>query len=246
MMVKISIALILALLCSAPALAEHPMITDDTGTQGKGKYLLELNTGFSTKKIDANGGMAAAFTCGIADNVDLGFAPPYQWAPEKGIGDITVEVKWRIFEAERSGWSLALKPGLSIPTGDERKGLGNGAVSGGVMVIVTKAAQHRAVHGNVGYTRNAYGLKSDADASRLDIWHASVAAEMHVTEKLRSVADIGIDTNPDKSANTHPVYLVGGLIYSVTEDFDLDVGLKGGLDHAITGTMFLAGLTVSM
>ncbi len=245
-MVKISIALILALLCSVPALAEHPMMTDDTGTQGKGKYLLELNTEFSTENITANGGMAAALTWGIADTIDLIVAPPFQWAPAKGIGDVAVQVKWRIFDAERSGWSLALKPGFSIPTGDERRGVGNGAVSGGVMVIVTKASQHRAVHGNVGYTRNAYGLKSDADASRLDIWHASVAAEMHVTEKLRSVADIGIDTNPDKSSNTHPVYLVGGLIYSVTEDFDLDVGVKGGLDHAITGTMFLAGLTVNM
>jgi hypothetical protein len=245
-MVKKSIALILALLCPLPALAEHPMITDDTGTQGRGRYLLELNCGFSTEQIDANGGMAAALTLGIADNIDLIVAPPYQWAPAKGIGDIPVQVKWRIFDGEQSGLSFALKPGFSIPTGDEKKGAGNGAFSGGVMVIVTQKTKQGDLHGNVGYTRNAYALASDTELSRLDIWHASLAAEIHVTEKLRSVADIGIDTNPDKSSNTHPVYLVGGLIYSVTENFDLDVGVKGGLDHAITDTMFLAGLTVSM
>jgi hypothetical protein len=245
-MVRKSIVLILTFLWSVPALAEHPMITDDTGTQGKGKFLLELNTGFSIEKIEANGGMVGALTWGIADNVDLGVAPPFQWAPAKGIGDITAEVKWRIFEAEQSGLSLALKPGFSIPTGDEKKGLGNGAFSGGVMVIVTKEAKQGDLHCNVGYTRNAYGMKSDADLSRLDIWHASAAAEIHIMEKLRSVVDIGIDTNPDKTSNTHPVYLIGGLIYSVTDDFDLDVGVKGGLNHVITDTMFLAGLTVNM
>ena len=245
-MVKKCIVLILTFLWSVPALAEHPMVTDDTGTQGKGKFLLELNTGFSTEKIEDNGGLAGALTWGIADNVDLDVAPPYQWAPAKGIGDITVEVKWRIFEAERSGWSLALKPGLLIPTGNERKGLGNGAFSGGVMVIVTKEAKQGDLHCNVGYTRNAYGLTSDADVSRRNIWHASAAAEIHMTEKLRSVVDIGIDTNPDKTSNTHPVYLVCGLIYSVTEYFDLDVGVQGGLNNTISDTMFLAGLTVSM
>jgi hypothetical protein len=236
----------MTLLWSIPALAEHPMITDDTGTQGKGNYLLELNTGFSTEEVETGGGMVATLTCGMADNVDLCVTLPCQWSPAKGIGDIPVEIKWRIFEAEQNGLSLALKPGFSIPTGDEKKGLGNGAFSGGMMVIVTKAAQHSALHCNVGYTRNAYGLKSDAEASRMDIWHASIAAEIHLTKKLRSVADIGIDTNPDKTSNTHPVYLVGGLIYSVTEDFDLDVGVKGGLDHALPDMMLLAGLTVSL
>ena len=67
-----------------------------------------------------------------------------------------------------------------------------------------------------------------------------------MTEKLCTVADIGIDTNPDKTSNTHPVYLVGGLIYSVTEYFDLDVGVQGGLNNTISDTMFLAGLTVSL
>ena len=106
MMVNKSIALILALLCSAPAFAGHPMITDDTGTQGRGRYLLEFNCGFSTNNIDANGGMAGALTLGITDNVDLSVAPPYQWAPAKGIGDIPVQVKWRIFGGEQSGLSF--------------------------------------------------------------------------------------------------------------------------------------------
>ncbi len=246
LMFKKCMILILALLWSVPAFGEHPMVTDDTGTQGKEKFLLELNCGFPTEKIETNGGMAGALTWGIADNVDLDVAFPYQWAPAKGIGDMLAEVKWRIFDDDRSGLSLALKPGLLIPAGDERKGLGNGAFSGGMMVIVTQAAKKRAIHCNVGYIRNAYGLKSDAEVSRKDIWHASIAAEIRMTEKLCTVADIGIDTNPDKTSNTHPVYLVGGLIYSVTEDFDLDVGVQGGLNNPITDTLFLAGFTVSM
>ncbi len=237
---------ILAIFCSTPAFAEHPMITDDTGTQGKAKYLLELNSGFSTEERDADGGLAAAFTWGIADNVDFCVGLPYQWLPANGLCDLPVEVKWRILECDENGLSLALKPGFSIPSGDEKKGLGNGTFTGGLMVIATKAWKQGAVHSNLGYIRNGYGLKSDAEVSRKDIWHASIATEIHITENLRSVVDVGIDTNSDKSSDVHPIYFIGGLIYSVTEDFDIDFGVNRPLNKSLPHTMFLAGVTVNL
>jgi hypothetical protein len=69
--------------------AAHPLITDDAGTQGKGKYLFELNgqTGNETERsadgIGANGTakeketeLRAALTYGINDNVDLILTTP--------------------------------------------------------------------------------------------------------------------------------------------------------------------------
>ncbi len=244
--IKIGMVMILAIFCSVPAFGEHPLITDDTGTQGNAKYLLELNSEFSTKKIDAGGGMAAALTLGIADNLDLCVGFPYQWCPLNGMSDLPVEVKWRMFECDENGLSFALNPGFSIPSGDEKQGLGNGAFTGGLMLIVTKAWRQGAVHSNIGHTWNAYGLKSDAELSRKDIWHASIATEIHVTENLRSVFDVGIDTNPDKSSDRHPIYFIGGLIYSVTENLDIDFGVKQLRNKAIPDTMFLTGLTVNL
>ncbi len=60
------------------AFAAHPLITDDTGTQGKGKFQVEVNSEFGYDKETADGvvtkekaGKAATFiSAGIADNSD--------------------------------------------------------------------------------------------------------------------------------------------------------------------------------
>ncbi len=260
-MIKKSSAITLALLWSLPAFAAHPLITDDTGTQGKGKFQLELNgqyttdheheDGFYTK--ESGGNVTTALTYGIADNIDLVVGLPWQWSSlleggsiisnDKGIGDTSVEIKWKFFECKPHEVSLALKPEVTFPIGDEQKGLGNGRVSEGVMLIATKEWKHRALHCNVGYFHNSYGLELDNATFKQNIWHASVAAEVHMTNKLRSVADFSLDSNNEKAPDPNRAFLLGGLIYSLMEDFDLDIGVKAGLNHAETDKTVLFGIT---
>lgn len=59
---------------------------------------------------------------------------------------------------------------------------------------------------------------------------------------MRLVANIGIETNEEHSEDTHPVFLIGGMIWGVSENFDLDLGLKCGLNDAETDTALLAGV----
>lgn len=130
--------LFVMLAAAGPALAAHPLITDDTGTQGKGRFQLELNGEVSRDKETLDGvntredaGEAAAvFSIGTTDNVDIVVSLPWVWsrlkevgalvADEAGPGDVGLEVKWRFLA--RGGFSLALKPGITLPTGDEEKG----------------------------------------------------------------------------------------------------------------------------
>ena len=260
-MIKKLSAITLAFLWSLPAFAAHPLITDDTGTQGTGKFQLELNGEFSTDHEHENGiftnetrgNVTSALTYGIADNIDIVVGFPWQWnslldgatiiSNDKGIGDTSVEVKWRFFESKPDEVSLALKPEVTLPTGDEQKGLGNGRVSEGVMLIATKEWEHRALHCNVGYFHNSYGLEQDNAAFKQNIWHASIAAEVSMTEKLRSVADFSLDSNNEIAPNPCRAFLLGGLIYSLTKDFDLDIGVKAGMNHAETDKSFLVGIT---
>ena len=261
MIIKFS-AMLLALLWSAPAFAAHPLVTDDTGTQGTGKFQMELNVESSrdeeneagiTQK-ETGGIVTAALTYGIVENVDIIVGLPWQWSTlkeggnmisnDKGIGDTSVDVKWRFLECKDHELSLALKPGLTIPTGNTAKGFGNGKISGGMMLIATKEWQHGAVHCcNVGYTHNSYGQDHDYETLKQDLWHASLATEIKMTAKLRSVADVGLDSNNEKTPDTNPVYILGGLIYSVTENFDLDVGVKAGMNHTERDRTVLAGFT---
>ena len=99
------------------------------------------------------------------------------------------------------------------------------------------------MHCNVGYTHNSYGQDHDYETLKQDLWHASLATEIKMTAKLRSVADVGLDSNNEKTPDTNPVYILGGLIYSVTENFDLDVGVKAGMNHTERDRTVLAGFT---
>jgi len=89
---------------------------------------------------------AAALSYGIVDNIDLVLSLPYLWGKEKendivvydedGIGDASLEAKIKVFEKE--GFSLALKPGISFPTGDDDKGLGTGKFGGQVFSLLPR------------------------------------------------------------------------------------------------------------
>ncbi|MCF8383029.1 MAG: transporter [Chlorobium sp.] len=262
MLKKISLvtATAASLLSATPVFAAHPLITDDSGTQGKGKVQIELNSEFAWNRTDDNGvkmkedtgETALALSFGIAENIDLVVGIPFAWytirenglriADDNGIGDMSLEIKFRVYENEESGLSLAVKPGISIPTGDEQQGFGSGEFSPGITLIATHEGDFGALHANVGYSRNNYKNDDDDAVSSDDIWHASIAAELNMTDRLRTVANIGVETGEEITSDTHPVFLVGGLIYSVSENLDLDIGLKCGLNDAETDSALLAGL----
>jgi len=184
--------------------AAHPLITDDAGTQGKGKVQIEINSEFSRDKekedgviIKERGGeLATIISYGITDNADIVLGIPYQWfrikedgdtvEKEDGISDMSLELKWRFFE--KDGLSLALKPGITLPTGDEDKGLGTGRVTYRLFFITTKEIEPWAFHLNLGYIRNENKVDE-----RKDLWHLSLASEVEVIKDPKAVANIGIE-----------------------------------------------------
>jgi hypothetical protein len=226
----------------ANSYAAHPLITDDTGTQGTGKFELEVNVEYSNDNGGSTIQFAATLSSGIRENIDLVIGTPYQflrtrdddggWATEDGISDILLELKWRFYE--KDGLGFALKPGIILPTGDEDKGLGDGKPAYSLFFVTTKEIDPLILHFNLGYIKNRRELR--------DIWHYSLAGEYKVTKPLTIVANIGGETNPDRESNVHPVFLVGGIVYSLTENLDIDFGIKIGLNKAEADYTLLAGI----
>jgi hypothetical protein len=70
-----------------------------------------------------------------------------------------------------------------------------------------------------------------------------VAATVDVMKELKLVGDFGGETNPDRSSNTPPVYILGGFIYSPSENFDIGLGVKGGLTESETDIAVRGGIT---
>jgi hypothetical protein len=237
------------LFCSTAAFAAHPLITDDTGTMGTGKAQLEINgeyghdkeDGVTTKTTQGD----ACFSYGLSESVDLVIDLPYLHYREKtedatvsenGFSDTAIEVKWRFYEHD--DLSLAIKPGLTLPTGDDDKGLGAGKTTYSLFFITTKEMDPWAVHLNFGYIRNENTLDEEKN-----IWHASIASTVALTEKLTAVANLGVESNTDKLAGTDPAFALAGLVYALSEEVDLDCGIKYGLNDPETDRTVLAGLT---
>ena len=52
-----------------------------------------------------------------------------------------------------------------------------------------------------------------------------------------------MQTNIARNFNTDPAFLLGGLVYSITEHVDIDAGYKYGLTKPEVDHTVLAGLT---
>lgn len=222
--------------------AAHPLITEDTGTQGEGRWQLEANaestrgerTGARVRGFQP----AATLSYGFAENADLQLTQP--WRREETAGMVTkgpldsaIDVKWRFFQ--KGALSAALKPGLTLATGDDSEGLGAGRSGWGTLLILSYQPGALAAHAHAGYRRNRNRL-----GERESLTHFSAAVTCEVG-KLKLVADLARNTNPDPAATDDERYLVLGAIWAARPDFDLDFGIKLGHDSAVLERALLFG-----
>lgn len=233
---------------SVAAQAAHPLITEDTGTQGTGRAQLELT--FERAHDHENGvrehawRYAATYAYGWRDTMDAIVTVPYQRlrvddgtvTEAGGIGDVGLDLKWRFYE--RGTWSAALKPGLVFPTGDETEGLGAGRRQVGAYLIGSVDLAPWGLHLHYGQRRN----RNDV-GERERIRHVSFAAVREIGS-MRLVVDMGKDTAADPSVSRDPTFILGGIIVALGDDVDLDAGYKQALNDAEVDGTWLAGITL--
>jgi Putative MetA-pathway of phenol degradation len=229
--------------------AQHPLITDDAGTLGKGRSQIEINAEYGSDEdngtVQHTTPAVSAFTYGLSDTVDVSIGVPYLWTSTgesatttslNGFGDMAITAKWRFYE--KDGVGFALKPGITLPTGDKDKELGTGRMTYSLFFIATRETGPWAFHLNLGYIAN----ENEID-QRVPIWHVSVATEVEVAKGLKLVVNTGIQRNTEKDSNANPAFLLGGVVYSITDDIDIDAGYKYGLTRPEVDHKVLAGVT---
>lgn len=222
-------ALAALLLAAAGAThAEHPLVTDDINTQGKGGWQLELNG----ERRQA----AAVASYGAREDVDVQLGVPWEDSGTKqGMGDLALDLKWRFYES--GPLKAGIKPGVTFPTGRSEDGLGSGRVTWGAIGALTYDAGRAELLANVAYRHNRNTV-----GERKDLARASAAVLPKVTQALRLVLDVAYETNPDPAADGWLRQAVVGFIYSVHKDFDIDAGYRRSSDPAID-RRYLFGLT---
>lgn len=152
----------LTLLPATLAFAAHPLITEDTSTQGQGNGQLEFTLEYGhDEAADAEedaADFAVVFSYGLRDNLDLMLTFPFSRADTladgettavQGLGDIGLDAKWRFLES--GPLSVALKAGASFATGDETQGLGAGKSNRGANLVASYETAQRGGHLHLGF-----------------------------------------------------------------------------------------------
>lgn len=222
----------------------HPLITEDTGTQGARNGQIEITGEWADDYEDGETVQPnMVLSYGLTDNLDLVVGVPHSrivsdteegTITEEGLNDVGLDFKWRFYE--EGVISFAIKTGVTFPTGDETRGLGTGETTYSAFFVSTVAQAPWAFHLHLGYIANKNVIGEEED-----IWHASYAVEREFGP-LKLVADLGTETNPDQSSEIKPAFLILGLIYNVVENFDIDLGYKKGVTDTETDRAWLAGV----
>lgn len=236
---------------SLTALAAHPLLTEDTGTQGTGRYQLELTHDLSYTKYDSTDTrdqrINAVLSLGLTDNLDVIASLPHERQTDRlaatdstvqGFADMEIAAKWRFYD--EGALSFALRPGLGLPTGNDDKGLSAGHVTPSLFAVMTYAGEPWTFHVHLGYTRNIH----DGTDERNHIYHASVAAEYVLGESLLLVGDASVESSAGRSGYPNAGSMVLGLVYSVTPNLDIDFGYRKGLTQPAEDSAWLTGLAI--
>jgi hypothetical protein len=238
----LALATVSALVATTAARAAHPLLTEDTLTQGAGNAELEL--GMSWTRVDADRFFLfqPQLSYGLLPTLDLIVQP--QWLVDRtatagspsGFGDTLLDAKWHFYGDPPL--SFAMRAGITLPTGDQGRGFSSGKPSGHALLVTTIDAAPFTIDANAGYVRNL-----TVPGLRRDLYHVSAAAVFATKTSLSLVADIGFDSNPDSSRSTWPGFLLAGMIYTLQAGLDVDVGYQTRLNHAAPAQQWLLGIT---
>jgi hypothetical protein len=230
------------------AMAYHPLVTDDTGTQGATGQQLEVGYDWSRTKGAGLSETARAvpftYTYGVRDNLDVFAGVVRQTDPSTGWSNVGIGAKWRFYDNEASKLCLGLKPELLLPVSrtDEAKGLGHGEAAYGLTLILSQETGFGEIHGNLAVARVNYADAGITD--RKTLYRLSVAPVWVVSEAWKLAVDLGLQTNPDRSQDSTMAYVELGAVYSPSKDLDLSLGVIRDLnDGPVTTTSAVLGLT---
>lgn len=143
------------------ALAGPPFRTDDPEPVEYQHWEVYIATMYQREQ----GGTSATaphleINYGVVPNVQLHMIAPMEYAKATGepavygFGDMELGVKWRFYNDEASKFMIGAFPLLEVPTGDDKKGLGNGDPQLFLPIWLQKAWGPWQTYGGGGYWFN--------------------------------------------------------------------------------------------
>ncbi len=244
-----------ALLVPGPTWAAHPLITDDSGTQGPGGVLVESNVNYLKDNQFKSTTVPVNVTAGIGETIDLEMDAPYLWlnpspstgSSESGFGDVLFKFKHRFIEREqkdgeggRLEQSFAYQILYSQPTGNEERGLGAGTAWWGVRMISTTEWNTVEIDANVVYESSGKALRL-GNFTFDDAVIVSIAAKFEQRRPWEPVVELAATRASGTDGVTRIVTGLVGLMYEPSEKYYIDAGVLVGLNRDSPDYGLLAG-----
>jgi len=225
--------------------AAHPLISEDTGTQGAGHAELELGASF----VLVDGGHVFEFdpqlSYGLRDDFDaivrpslfhVNGPPADQAGRRGGFGPTALDAKWRI--ASWDAIFAGTRFGVDLPTSS--RGLGPQRAGWHALAMVTYDRSGTLATANLAYTR----LSGEDPQLRRNVWRMSAAVVRNVREDLRLLIDLATSRPEERELATWRAVALVGAIARIPPGIDVDVGYQFRLNDAGPSNMWLAGMTL--
>lgn len=223
----------------------QPLVTDDTGTQGSSGNQIELSINADRTEVagvtEHRRTLPVAYTRGLNEVLDIFAGISHaQIRPSgdeaSGNGNPVLGVKWRFYENEKSGTSIAAKPELLFPVsaGRENAGLGKGRTSGNLTLILTQEIPFGAIHFNAGLGRERY--RDPLNGLDTTIARASIAPVWDLAAQWKLALDLGTESARAAGVSVRSNFVELGAIYSPGKDLDFALGILRTSDNDSPGT----------
>ena len=147
-------------------------------------------------------------------------------AHDGGTGDVTIALRQNLHNPDGSGFSIAIMPYATLPTGSD--GIGAGDWAAGVLVPVSYELPH-------GF---ALALTAEADAAvdadgngRHFAYSAVLGLDMKLAEKVGATAELSLARDEDPSGHTTTALAGLSANWTPNDNLQLDVGANAGLNR---------------
>jgi hypothetical protein len=205
---------------AARAQGGPPMITDDPGTPGNGRWEINIATltdfasntrEYELPLIDVN--------YGLGDRLQLKYEVPFvlqdaSGDSRSGIGNSLIGVKWRFYDAGPAAWQVSTYPQLQFNYPDAaapRHGL---AAPGTSVLLPLEFAKSFP-----GFDVNFDLGRWVRPAAQVDSWTAGVVIAHHIRQGLEAMAELHEEGGMDFARNEPMVNL--GMRWDLSEHYTL-------------------------
>lgn len=213
-------ALVFALcVCAGEAWAgSPPLTTDDPGTPGAGGWEINLTTSIE-RTIDETELEAPLFDINYGprdnDQIKVEFAVlsvgPDDENDEWGLSDVSIGYKYRFFENGPAGLEISTYPQVSLPTGDEDRGLGSGHTE------LWLPIQWQTDFGESGWINPQIGYNVVFGDNSSNSFRYGLAAGWEASEKLELMGEVAGVAYPE-GPDPNDVYFNIGFTYPLNKN----------------------------